>query len=490
MMLKAFLKRIGAQTEKHSAKWWRRHWLVVLFLVTALPTGWRVALLTPIGQVADEPAHIARAGALLHGEILGHRVPFTPSGHRKSVIVPVVMVNNNLMNASFSEMGVTCNDRSNLTRTEGMRWSRLRNIDIDYNTIQYFPALYVPGAIGIAAGRVTGQRPLDALFTGRLFMLVAYAAIGAAAILVARFGRGLIFTILSLPMALGLGASFNQDGMIVAASALTAALLTLPRGHRGRWWALPLFTLVICSKPPYGLLLFAALLPLSAGMVRRRAALIALWAIPALIWVAVMTHTSLMPYLMARYHPGPLWPGRATDWFTSTDPMANLRVLLSDPVLFFTLPARFLMTEAGFLVHSGIGKLGWLSINLAPWMYPAWGGAIVIAAAGAVAQRQEDGGLAWSARDALLIVILVIISVWAVELAIYLSWDKVGSAALYGPQGRYYLPLIPFLLLAFPRVRVRWAGFAEVITALPALALASYDIVYLPGLMLRKFCLG
>jgi len=47
--------------------------MTAIFLVCALPTGLCLALLTPIGQVADEPAHIARAAGLLHGQIMGQR---------------------------------------------------------------------------------------------------------------------------------------------------------------------------------------------------------------------------------------------------------------------------------------------------------------------------------------------------------------------------------------------------------------------------------
>src|SRR5690242_18127560 len=44
------------------------------FVGLALPTCIILALLTPPGQVADEPAHILRAAALLQGEFVGHRV--------------------------------------------------------------------------------------------------------------------------------------------------------------------------------------------------------------------------------------------------------------------------------------------------------------------------------------------------------------------------------------------------------------------------------
>ncbi|MGC9269797.1 DUF2142 domain-containing protein, partial [Acidiphilium sp.] len=460
------------------------------FLLLAVFTGIRLALLTPIGQVVDEPAHIARAGALLHGEWLGRRVMYQPPG-KAAMLIPVTRINYGLLNASIGEMGASCAAPASAATTAMVPWSKARIIDIDYNTIQYFPALYLPGTLGIAVGRAAGQRPLAALFTGRLFMLAAYGLVGAVAIGLARFGRGLLFALLMLPEAVSLGASFNQDGLLIAMAALAGALLTLdPARHpRLRWLFLPVFTLVICSKPPYGLLLFAALIPLAAPRPLRRMALTALWAIPPLIWVAVMTRVSLMPYVLGPYHPGPLWPGPADAIFTTTDPAAALRVLLADPLRVISLPVRFLVANGAFLLKSAIGSLGWLNVNLSLGGYAGWTIALAAAALGVMA-GQRDGGLGWRMRDAVLLLALVVVSVLAVELAIYLSWDNVGSAMISGPQGRYYLLFLPFLMLALPRLGGRFGPRLEYLSLLPAVAMAVIDTVSLPALIAHRFCLS
>ncbi len=479
----------------------RFHWphlivqfgLAGLFLVLSLDAGLRLALLTPIGQVADEPAHIARAGALLHGQWLGRRVPFKPAG-KAATFVPATRINFGLLNASIGEMNATCAAPATIARTARQPWTKAQIIDIDFNTTQYFPALYVPGTLGIALGRAVGQRPLAALFSGRIGMLIAYVLIGTLAIAIARFGRAVLFATLSLPEALSLGASFNQDGMLIALSALAGALLTLdPVLHRRwRWWFMPVMTLILVSKPPYGLLLFCVLTPLALPRPWRRAALVSLWAIPPLIWVAIMTRVSLMPYLLGPYHPGPLWPGPASRVFTTTDPIAGLRVFVADPVRLINLPVDFLVSNFEFLVKSGIGMLGWLTLDLSPAVYLGWEIAIVVAALGVLAAPPAVG-LRWSAWDAALIMVLVVLSVFAIEIAVYLSWDKVGSAVIYGPQGRYYLLFLPFLMLVIPRLGGPVARIGNRLTlwcALPAVAMAAIDVWYVPGLLARRFCLG
>jgi hypothetical protein len=466
------------------------HWLALAFLILSLATGLRLALLTPIGQVADEPAHIARAGALLHGQWLGRRVPFKPVG-KPTVLVPATRINFGLLNASIGEMNATCTAPATIATTARLLWTKAQIIDIDFNTTQYFPVLYVPGTLGIAAGRALGERPLAALFTGRIGMLIAYVLVGTLAIAIARFGSAVLFATLSLPEALSLGASFNQDGILIALSALACSLLTLdPATHRRcRWWFLPVMTLILVSKPPYGLLLFCALAPCALPRPWRRVALTSLWAIPPIVWVAIMTRVSLMPYLLGPYHPGRLWPGPPGTVFTTTDPAAAMRVFLADPARLVSLPVAFLVTNFEFLVKSGIGMLGWLSIDLSPIAYLGWEIALIVAALGVLAAPQA-AGVRWSGRDAALVVALVALSVLAVEIAIYLSWDKVGSPIIYGPQGRYYLLFLPFLMLAVPRLGGRIGRMVAPWSALPAVVLAAIDLWYVPGLLLRRFCLG
>jgi hypothetical protein len=474
-------------------------WLALIFLACALPTGLCLALLTPMGQVADEPAHIARAAGLLHGQIMGQRA-MVPVPGGKTVPFAGTMVNGALVTASMLELpnsrGVRRLTRQQVAAERSIPWSKQRQFDGAPNTVQYFPALYLPGTVGIAAARAIGLSPIQALFAGRIAMLLSYLGLGAAAIAIASFGQGLLFALLCLPMAVSLGASFNQDGQLIAMAGLTGALLTLdPRHHpRLRFAAFPIFALVLCSKPPYGLLMFAFLCPLAASGLLRRVAAVVLFAVPPLIWVVLMMHFAEVPYNIAAYHPGPLWPHPA-QIFHATDPKANLHVLLAKPSRFIRLPVQFLILAWRQIVLQSVGRLGWLSIALARWDYHGWYIALAMAVLGVMAR--ESTGSRWRVADAGLVLLLVIASVFAVELAIYLSWDNVGAPVIIGPQGRYYLLFVPFLLLALPRLGARLntahpgaACSLEAVLTLPAIIMAVADTGYLPWLLVHRFYLS
>lgn len=446
----------------------RRGWLAIAFLVTALPSGLGLALMTPMGQVADEPAHYARADGLLHFQLIGRRFMFI----------------NAFTSQPFPYSGVLASDAILRLRPH---WSGKLERCVCSNTVEYFPAFYLPGAAGIAIGRALGASPLWALYAGRIGMLASYLAMGAAALALATRGRAILFVLLSLPMTLSLAASFNQDAQLIAATSLAAALLT----RKGRALpALVLLALVACSKPPYSLLLLAAAMPLAAPGFRRRLGHVLIAALAPLAWTGVMLRFSFVPFPRTFYHPGPLWPGSRAVLMQGTSPADNLHVLLAWPAEILLLPVRFLAHNWLNQIHSAIGVLGWLKLVLPAWQYQGWMIAALAALLATLTAPGAAGARPWRGGDAALLAMIVIASLWAMMISLYLSWTEVGAAELTGPSGRYYLPLVPILALALPRLR--WARLgrtraAEFLLTLPGIAMAVIDIFYLPDFIWKSF---
>jgi hypothetical protein len=61
----------------------------------------------------------------------------------------------------------------------------------------------------------------------------------------------------------------------------------------------------------------------------------------------------------------------------------------------------------------------------------------------------------------------------------YLDWSNLGLGIIDGMQGRYLLPLLPFLLFAIPGFRWRFR-LPLLLPALPAVAMGIFDIGYIP----------
>ncbi|MGC8532679.1 MAG: DUF2142 domain-containing protein [Acidiphilium sp.] len=473
----------------------RPNWLVIVFLLVCGVTGLRLVYATPMGQVADEPAHIARAAALTRGIVIGRKVQFNVGK------VAGVMVDQGLIDASGAELvppGFNVHiPPAQRKAARAIRWANRLGFDGASGSVEYLPVFYIPGSLGIGIGHWIGQSPLQALYTGRLFMLLGFLLMGALALQRAQFGRPLLFAFLALPMTLSLGASFNQDGMLIAACVLCAALLTETeeRAPTARWIAAAIFAAVICSKPPYGFLLFCALIPLRWRGLGRRFMLLSLFAIPSIIWVLVMLRTSFTPSWGPHYHPGPLWPGKASDVFTAPNAVANVRVLMAHPRQIILMPYHYITLYFTGLTHQFFGIFGWLTILMSDQVYHFWELALAAAALASLA-GSNAAARPWRLVDALWILGLAVVTVALMELSLYISWTHVGATIIAGVQGRYFLEIVPFLALALPRwgrwinrvSRWRYAALSlETVLTLPVVAIAIYDGFYLPHLIYARF---
>jgi len=441
------------------------------FLALALLTGWLLAGLLPLGQAADEAAHAIRVDALSHGQILGHR-----EGLFGGFTTP----------PTFAEVAYVTPEGHVQTHAErdaalAVRWDKPAHF-IELGTIAtYFPAVYLPAAVTVAAARRFRATPAQAFLAGRRANVLVFGLLGTAALAVARRGRPLIAAALLLPMSLGLAASLSGDGVLIGIAALAAACVT--RGGGWGWWgATGCVTLIGMTKLPYASLLLMAAWPvlLLRPPLPVRLAAVALAAGLMLGWTAYNQAKVMGTVAWPQYETGPLWPGPPRS-LTVFDPAAQLQVLKADPTRAVTLVTHSLAQNPWFW-RQMIGVLGWLTIVLPSWMYSLWIGVLVLVA---LALLFEAGPEPRPKSELAVAGLLGVgLSAWAIMLAQYLGWTEVGATLIDGVQGRYFLPLVPFLAVAIPCLRpLRLpclaavplaAGALGAVTVPVTVALASY----------------
>jgi len=435
------------------------------FFLLALLTGWLLAGLLPPGQAADETAHAVRVDALSHGQLLGHREG-ADGGFTTSPT---------LADVAFKTFPRHIQTRAERNAAEAVAWGAPARF-IELGTIAtYFPAAYLPAAAAVLAARRLHATAAQAFMAGRRTNILAFALMGAAALALARRGRALIAATLLLPMSLGLAASLSGDAMLIAMAALAAACLT--RDGRAWWAAAALLTLIGLAKLPYAPLLLALLaagrpaMPIRIGVVALSAGLMLGWT--AYNQATVMGVTSLPPY-----EAGPLWPGPPQQ-FASINPAAQSQVLLAHPSQTVMLVVRTLRKETQLWLNL-IGVLGWLNIPLPFWLYKLWTGALALVALGLLAERGPKPA------PALAALLGIALSAWAIMLAQYFGWTQVGATVIDGVQGRYFLPLLPFLTVAVPCVRpLRLPGLAAVPLAAGVVSAMTVPVVVALASLLR-----
>jgi uncharacterized membrane protein len=474
--------------------WVRREiWRTALtraFILLAIPLGIVIGSITPPGQVDDEPTHMCRALALLHGAITGKREPeITPDG--RLIVISGVMVDPAIVEASFGP--VTPRTLANFATKSTMRWTR-HQMFLKVNPVSfYFPVFYVPSAIGLGVSRLVGLRPFQAVYAGRFVAFLYYAIAGLLALMLARRGQAMIFLALSMPMALAIGASCNPDGPLLATTTVGAALFS--RGAR-KWGALCM-GLVILVKPPYALLALPLLMPLppvrawltARMMLFKRLAMVAITVLPGIVWFIYGMRAVSAPTEWPVYHPGPLWPGNPAALFHATNPTEQLRSVVAHPITFLLMVWSYFVPgpQLYWLAKSTVGILGWLQILLPPTIYKMW----LLGAAGAVlADMVTQTDTSPTLKDSAVLLAGIVITIVAIWLSQYLNWSLVGNARIDGPSGRYLLPLIPLAGLALPSFVFPHANLLRrVATALPILA-SFGTLLLLPRWLAMQFYLN
>ena len=356
--------------------------------------------------------------------------------------------------------------------------------------VEYMPLFYIPAALTLWTGEKCGISPLQTLFLGRLVMLSVFLALGTAALWHAKAGAPLLFAVLTLPTTLNLGASYNQDGLIIASCALAAALLARERAGIGRGWLVGVAALscVLCAKSPYAPLLGCGLLPLAAPGRWRRAAFVLLAALPPALWLWHITRFGFIDYLHPPYHPGPLWPGPRDIWLTDVQPRYNIAVLRSNPALILILPVRSLLWLWPTVWPLALGMVGLDHGLLAPWEYPCLVAALLTAALGAVDTAPEG----WRPADAGFAAAAIFAAFLGMELSLYITYDTAGVANIIGVESRYYLPLLPFFIFLLPALGLLPGGAALGRVArgwfcLPAAVLALVNVFALPAFIFHLY---
>ena len=432
----------------------RSLWLPVSFLVLALLTGSLLALLLPLGQAPDEGAHAIRVDALSHGRVLGHREGADGGFTNAPTLLEV---------ARQTPEGQV-QTRAEREAADTVEWGGAARF-VELGTIAtYFPAAYLPAALAVKVVRLLQATPAQAFLAGRLANVLVFSLLGTAALALAKRGRALIAAALLLPMSLALSASLSGDGVLIGSAALAAACTT--RGGAREWWtAAGLITLIGLTKLPYAPLLLV-LLAATRPAVPTRLGVVALSLGLMLGWAAFNQVTVIGAFSRPPYEAGPLWPGPPRR-FAAVDPMAQLEVLKADPTRTVTVVAQTLL-EQERLWRQMVGVLGWLFILLPSWVYSMWIGVLALVTLGLLVEAGPGPRLAVAG------LLGIGLGAWAIMLAQYLGWTEVGATTINGLQGRYFLPLLPFVAVATPCLQpLRLHGLAVIPLIAGALGAAT-----------------
>lgn len=406
--------------------------LPLLYLTICIPTVLFLVLFRQPLSNPDELSHVSRAYQISHGIVLTEEaVPgLTPKG----------MVDN----ALFLLGGQVKKRRYEALNTalpvfQGYGWTGNETLK-RFNSSVYFPAAFIPQAVALKIAQRLNLPLVQSLQLSSMLNAATCLLIIAVAIHLAAEGKFLVAFIGALPMTLHQLSSSSPDGILIAGSLMMFSLVITALA-KSKVSPLTLIgvvlfgALIAATKPPYLPLALAAL----AGLWRAEPrsgkdnlvyvfACIAMVCIPVL-WMKFSNASAV------NHNPE-----------FQTDPGAQIAFLVSHPLQIPGLVFSTFYTFGKIYLVQMIGVLGWLDARLHP-------AALNLLGVGLIATLALDG---LSVKPLLRWICLAAAaaSVGLVLASLYLTWNPLFSLGpIQGVQGRYFLPILPFLAFLMPKLR-------------------------------------
>jgi uncharacterized membrane protein len=408
------------------------------FTIASLSFGVALMIATPPFCAPDEPSHLYRAWSTSLGHFDVHAGDAVPRSFISTADAMLRMTRG-------ADTG-----RVTLAKLRGLSAVPLRASDtvfvtippepvrepLGYNAPSYTPVGYAGTAVAMIAGRFLRLSALVLVYAGRIANLILATALIAWAIAVVPFGRWTLALLALTPMAVFMRASLAVDALVFAfAIALVAAILA------GRAWAAVVLSFLLAAVKP-GYLLMPLLAIAVPNLRRRRGAMLSL-----LVALTAGTITAVT------------WVRAAN---LSAQPRVNSRsaAILHHPVAFAGDLTREITRNAALLGTEAVAFFGWLDA-------PAPGAFIALWAAGLLIVAVLDGRCLMTAAARTLSLLLFAASVGLILTLLHLGTPP-DRGFIAGIQGRYFLPLLPLLLLPLASIAAAEAVKARMVQLLVA----------------------
>ncbi len=292
---------------------------------------------------------------------------------------------------------------------------------------------YFPQALGMALGRLFGADALACVYWGRIFNLMVYVALAYLTLQGLQRWKNVFLAVLFLPLSVYMAASLSYDAQLLGLYALATSLLLRDKVTDRRAWAfVACVTLMNVAKPWINLLWAFGVL-----FIRKQdwQAKLKRWQVCAVTFAAGVAITALCTWYgrSFRFNYGEV--GRMLD---DVGPLEQLFFVIKNPlrtvaVLWGTL------TENQFFL-TGLGNFGALDTYVPA---VAWASILLlVAAAFAEAHRKPLSALTNAGLS-----IFTVVYAAAAMMALYITYTPVGMVRVIGLQARYFLPVVPAILV-------------------------------------------
>lgn len=356
---------------------------------------------------------------------------------------------------------------------EGSDYFPLYQFDVSSNP----PQTKLASAVGIMIGRSLGLSAAAVFYLGRFFNLLCSSILIIAAIQIMPIGKNIMRVIALLPITLHLMASFSYDAPIIGFAFLYLALLlklTYDTGHVSYTQmgaTLATGILLAPCKIVYLVLSFVVLfIPQSRFRSRKEELAFKLMILVVPTLVALAARVSLLLNMTGAQQFNSQLDLRGAEqgtYYTFSD-------LITHPLSTASLFLRTFVKSGDVYFSSMLGgNLGWMQSDIAATVLEV---TLLFTPVALSTLTDLDDESVLPTPHRCVLFALFIAGMFAVMLGLTLGWTFNTEHEIQGVQGRYFLPILPALLLSLRGKALR----ATCQLSLPLIVfLGSFNCMYL-----------
>lgn len=309
---------------------------------------------------------------------------------------------------------------------------------------------YFPAVIGVLISRLFHFGGVLTIYVARTFNFTFYIVLTYFALKKLPFGKLAMFTVLMLPMSCQQMYSVSYDVIINSAAAFCIAygMFFVYQANKAKIsdlfvYGLSSILLLTIKGSAYAFILIIPVLaryfnPNNENIATKIKLIIFFILVITILLLNYNAITSSNNISTVESVSQSVVPWSGTPSYTLSYFISNIPETIK---LFFNT----FIEKGAWYVDSAIGsQLGWLNILMPGWIISCWK---VLLVASAFTEKIDREILTIRHRIIYLFIAVVIILV--VMLAMALAWTPIGYGYIEGVQGRYYIPIILFLLILF-----------------------------------------
>ncbi|MEI6682330.1 MAG: DUF2142 domain-containing protein [Bacteroidota bacterium] len=428
-----------------------------VYLVFALAAGLAFLFLTPPLQVPDEGSHLARVAELSEGQIssAGKTIPSAFAA----------------LDSTFLRLHANPDERTSLAEIVAQEKLTANPAIRHSSKGPAYTIPYIAPLAGFFTGKIFSTSPLILMYFARLFNLLCSILLVFMAIRMAPVGKWIFFLLALMPKTLFLMASLSYDAFVISGSFLLTAMFLYYafRPEKVMTWKdlgllSFLWVLLLFCKPPYfilGALFF--IIPFSRTRSLSKYLLAATILVCTLllgfgIWKLAAGgpapgNTVKSEQLAGQVEQGTpgLPPALAANGpKPEINPPKQIEYIRTHLKFFVNLliTTNFYQMRADML-NNFVGTLGWLDTFIPDSLVNLY---LIVLLVTAICMAEEKVKFGWKSK--LMLFLLFLVSVLAIETAMYIYTSFFAQEKLFGIQGRYFIPLAPLILLVAYNNRV------------------------------------